>query len=234
VVAVVLALVIALLNPVFEVDPECPGVEIVGVRGSGQDGYGEQVRPIVEAIRGSLASRGHTVASSPLEYTAVSVSDSFGLVLLNGEYDRSVMDGVSALDSRLQAIKDVCHATDIVLVGYSQGAQVVKVALENTSPIHRIAAIVLLADPTRDSAQRGITRLGDIQVEQDGAFGAIALPDYARVVAIDVCAQGDGICERGRRSFIAHTFGYTDVTAHIVSLVAAEFQGRPSGTLTAS
>lgn len=232
--SVAFALVVALLNPVIDVDPECWAVEIIGVRGSGQVGYGEQVRPVVDTVHRSLASAGHSVRISPLDYTAVSVSDSFGFVLLNGEYDRSVMDGVSALQSTLRSIKAACPATDIVLIAYSQGAQVVKTALEGTAPIHRIASIVLMADPTRDSAQRGITRLGDPKLERDGSFGAIALPDYARVVAIDVCAAGDGICERGRRSFTAHTFGYADVAPLVAPIIDTEFLGRPAPAFTAS
>jgi hypothetical protein len=231
VIPVALALIVALLAPITFRDPGCPSVEIVGVRGSGQIGYGEQVQPVVEALHTALVANGRTVESSPLEYTAISVSDSFGFVLLNGEYDRSVTDGVSALRSTLDAIASTCRTTDIVLVAYSQGAQVVKVALEESAPIHRVASIVLLADPTRHIAQRGIARLGDATVERNGTFGAIALPDYLRAVTIDVCAAGDGICERGRRSFTAHIDGYSGVASEIVPLVLAEFEGRASGVL---
>jgi hypothetical protein len=234
VIPIALALIVALLAPITLLDPGCPSVEIVGVRGSGQAGYGEQVQPVVEAVHTALVANGRTVESTPLEYTAISVSDSFGFVLLNGEYDRSVSDGVAALKSTLDNIASTCSTTDIVLVAYSQGAQVVKAALEESAPIHRIASIVLLADPTRNIVQRGIARLGDVTLERDGTFGAIALPDYLRAVTIDVCAAGDGVCERGRRSFTAHIEGYAEVASEIIPLVLAEFEGRASGLLTAA
>jgi cutinase len=221
----VLALIAMLLLPVQTSVDGCSDVHVIGARGSGQQaGYGEQVAPVVEAITLSMAGRGLSVASSSLEYPAISVSDSFGLVLINGRYDASVHAGVTALRATIGRLAGECPTTDVVLVGYSQGAQVIKTALEGSQPGYRISGVVLLADPTRDRSQLGITRLGDPAVERSGSFGAIALPDHLRTVTIDVCAEGDGVCERGRRSFTAHTEGYRDAPQLIAPRLLLELE----------
>lgn len=222
----VLALIVALLVPVPG-STTCPDVHVIGVRGSGQPaGFGSQVAPVVESIVETVDASGRATTSEALEYPAISVSDSLGLVLLTGEYASSVLAGVDALDDRLADIASGCPSTEIVLVGYSQGAQVIKQALADSLPVHRLAGIVLLADPTRDPSQSGIARLGDPGVAAEGAFGAVPLPDHARVVTIDVCAAGDGVCERGRRSLTAHTFGYADTPAVVAPMVVASLDGR--------
>ena len=223
----VFALVLALVSPATPVADGCADVVVVGVRGSGQaPGFGDQVAPVIEELEAAIEGRGLSVRSVALEYPAISVSDSFGLVLLTGDYDRSVRAGVDSLRATFDASRSSCPATEFVLVGYSQGAQVIKTALAGTPPTIPIAAVVLLADPTRDSAQRGIVRLGDPSVERNGTFGAIALPHHVGAVTTDVCATGDGVCERGRQSFTAHTEGYGDAGLIVLPYVLAEFDSR--------
>ena len=164
---------------------ECEDAHIIGVRGSGQTNYGEQVRTVVIDTARSISQTGRTVADHSLDYPAISISDSFGLVLLNGDYDRSVKAGVDSLLSDLDALREECPLTQIVLIGYSQGSQVIKTAMEGRSPVDRIASVVLLADPTRETTQPGVVRLGS-GGDRSGAFGSILLPDYLRTVAIDL------------------------------------------------
>ena len=222
-----LALTLALLAPVAAAPDGCADVHIVGVRGSGQSsGFGEQVGRVVVGIEAALAARGITVTSEALDYPAISVSDSFGLVLLTGDYDRSVSAGVDALRTTLGTTAPSCRSPEFLLVGYSQGAQVIKTALADAEPTVPIAGVVLLADPTRDTTQKGIVRLGDPAIERDGAFGAIRLPHHVSAVAVDVCAVGDGVCERGRQSFAAHTDGYGDASQLAVPYLLAELDSR--------
>jgi len=204
-----LVVALALLVPVAPQATACPDVQIIGVRGSGQTGYGEQVGDVVGSLEATLRNLARSVVSQPLEYPAISVSDSFGLVLLNGQYEESVQAGVQALRVSIDEISTSCQDTQIVLVGYSQGAQVIKVAMENTVPAVRIAAVGLLADPTRDPSQPGVYRLGGVKGLRGGSFGPILLPGYLRPVTVDVCALEDSICERGGFGFVAHTEGYS-------------------------
>ena len=225
--AVIAALVAVLLVPVSYGSDVCADVYVIGARGSGQpDGFGPQAGPVVDSIEASLQGRGLTVESAPLDYPAISVSDSFGLVLLTGDYARSVRAGVIELIAEMTRVARECPESDLVLVGYSQGAQVIKVALEELPPIHRISGIVLLADPTRDRNQIGIARLGDPSVERSGSFGPVALLDHFRSVAVDICAAGDGVCDRGRSSLVAHVEGYVDAPSLVRPIIEAEFEDR--------
>ena len=224
-VLVALSLLVSLLMP-SAATPGCPDVQIIGVRGSGQVAYGPQVAGVVDALIDGASAIGLEALSEAIEYPAISVTESLGLVLINGEYDRSVAEGASAVRSAWLDIADRCPRTDVALVGYSQGAQVIKTALEGTMPRFRIAAVVLLADPTRDPSQPGVTRLGDPAVRAEGAFGGIALPDHLRAVTVDVCAPGDGVCERGRRSLVAHTEGYADAAALVTPYVLSDLSER--------
>lgn len=219
---VVLALVAALLAPIAAPAGDCTDVQLIGVRGSGQSGYGEQVQVVVDEVVPALRGTGRMVSIEALDYPAISISDSFGFVLLTGDYDRSVAEGVDALHHRLEAIASTCPLTDVVLVGYSQGAQVIKLALEGATPRHRVAAVVLLADPTRSIAERALHRLGDVSAVRDGAFGAIELPNHVRSVAVDVCAAGDGVCDRDRRDLRAHVDGYAPLASDVAAAVVAE------------
>lgn len=224
---VALALAVALLSPFATATDGCVDVHIVGVRGSGQPtGFGQQVGRVVEGIESALTGRGLSVTSEALEYPAISVSDSFGLVLLTGDYDRSVGAGVDALRAALATTEPSCPHKEFLLVGYSQGAQVIKSTLAGAEPLIPIAGVVLLADPTRDAAQQGIVRLGDPATDQNGAFGAIGLPHHVSAVTVDVCAAGDGVCERGRQSFTAHTEGYGDAPDLVVPFLLAELDSR--------
>ncbi|MCL1593631.1 MAG: cutinase family protein [Actinomycetia bacterium] len=222
-------LLIAAILPVGANAAGCQDVQILGVRGSGQTGYGEQVGEVVSNLVEDIGASGRSVAAEALEYPAISISDSFGLVLLTGDYDRSVAAGIERLRSAVDGVTEACSDTQIVLIGYSQGAQVIKQTMENTVPNARIASVVLLADPTRDPSQSGITRLGDSQNERGGSFGAIALPGYLRTVAVDVCVDSDGICERGVFGFFAHTDGYTEfseiVATRVMRSISAHIHG---------
>ena len=226
----VFALLVSLILPAPFARGACDDVRVIGIRGSGQPpGFGEQVEPVVEAVGAAMTSTGRTVESVPLEYPALSLADSFGLALFTGEYEASVVAGAEALLADLEATADRCPDTEFVLVGYSQGAQVIKAALADSVPLRHIAGLILLADPTRDHRQAGVARLGDPTVERPGAFGAVPVPDHLRALTVDVCAPGDGVCERGRDSLFAHTRGYDDAAPGIVSFLVAELDDRLRG-----
>lgn len=227
--AAVAAVLLTLLFPLSpgSGDAGCVDAHVIGVRGSGQaPGFGDQAAPVVESVVETLAASGRTVDTVALDYPALSLADSFGLALFTGEYDDSVRAGASALLASLASTATRCPRTEFVLVGYSQGAQVIKTALADAPPLRRITGIVLLADPTRDHRQAGIVRLGDPAVERPGAFGALPLPDHLRAVTLDVCAPGDGICERGRSDLRAHTGGYGTADTDIAPAFAAELADR--------
>lgn len=230
VMVVALLLVVALLVPSVGRSDGCSDVFVVGVRGSGQSRYGPQVSGTVDVLVDRIGSSGRTVTDVPLEYPAISVSDSFGLVLLNGEYDRSVRSGVQELRRVLAEETTRCGGSSIVLVGYSQGAQVIKESVAGSVPDVRIAALVLLADPTRDPSQPGVSRVVDSSTRRGGSFGVIPLPEHLRPVTIDVCAPGDVVCERGSLVIGAHVNGYSDLVGVAAQRAAIVVLGATLGS----
>ena len=217
---VVLSVVLSLFFPLHLGGADgCADVVIVGVRGSGQQGFGEQVGGVVEAASAELWGSGRSVADIALEYPAVSITDSFGLSLFNGDYQLSVDEGVTALTDQLDDLRTNCPSSAVVLVGYSQGAQVIKLATSDRPPIDRIASIVLLADPIRDSTQPGVVHIGSQQGE--GALGTLTLSEATRPITVDVCAVNDSTCTGEGLNFFAHIDGYDGAPAAVMAQLLA-------------
>ena len=219
-----LALVLSLLSPLLGGAADgCPDYQIIGARGSGQAGFGTQVGGVVEDLEETLARAGYDVESIPLDYPAISLVDSFGLALFTGEYDASVDKGVTALAARLDTAANVCPGTGIILVGYSQGAQVVKRTMADRPPVDRIVSVVLLGDPTRDILQSGLVRLGAPFIESEGSLGGFPIPDQIRPLTVDICAVDDSVCSNSGFSFSGHIEGYDDAYESIGPYVEARF-----------
>lgn len=192
---------------------DCSRVTIIGVAGSGQTpGLGEQVDDLIDGIEERLDRAGRSVEVIPLEYPAADVARSFGFVLFNGGYRRSVATGVELLRVAVADLASDCPGTVFVLAGYSQGAQVVKQALGDLDPGLPIAAIVLLADPTRQPDQGATVRIGRTPSSRAGILGPVAIPARFGSRTIDVCAGGDFICSPGRFRPGSHIWGYDDLT----------------------
>ena len=134
----------------------CPGViQVIGVRGSGETnadyhGYGHTVWDVVQKYKSYVPAQ-LTVKSMYVDYQAVGVgydSVAYGLV-----YHQSVAQGIAVLNTKLIALsRQTCVQTGytrILLVGYSQGAQVVAdemAAMPATMGVPIFGAI-LISDP---------------------------------------------------------------------------------------
>ena len=122
----------------------CPDVEIIGARASTErPGLGVLLTPLAQQLTRDLPQ---TVRTTAVDYPAT----------LNN-YQASVRQGVAALAGDLQATAGECADTRFVLMGYSQGANVVGDALAGRGRAApavpdgiagRVAAIVLFGDPT--------------------------------------------------------------------------------------
>jgi len=200
----------------------CSDVAVVGARGSGQIGYGDQVQAVVDEVTVGVSELGGTVSSVALDYPAVSISDNFGLALFNGDYNRSVQTGAANLLAVLDDLGQRCPGTSIVLVGYSQGSQVVKAAMAGRPPVDRIASVVLLADPSRDTLQLGVFRFGNL--DGIGALGSEPLAAHIRPLTLDVCALTDAVCSGGGLDFQSHINGYDTVSAVVLETLLADVE----------
>lgn len=134
---------------------------VLGVRGSGETGYGTTVSTAIAALKKTYKKPVDTMS---LSYPADSVNDLLKILSSTGPlrtlgasitaYFASVNDGVAVLTSELAAQALDCPSRPIVLIGYSQGALVVNRALVALGAAHnpvvgQIAGVELIADPQR-------------------------------------------------------------------------------------
>jgi hypothetical protein len=147
----------------------CPKIVVYYSRGSGQgiDGVADAATP-AGGRRGfdnpgfhlfnALVSRytARVVGSMANAYTAVAVTSPLPLLkrrivnlLVGRQYFASVATGVQSLKRNLTDLVRMCHDSWLVLVGYSQGAQVTRTALSSleSEAQRRIAGVVLFGDP---------------------------------------------------------------------------------------
>jgi len=246
----VIALVLALgsLAAPAAVALECQGqVVVVQVAGSG-NGLGpailftrlfsDGIAPVVPATDVEviqLGAEGHT-----LGYPAIGFPYSnrwFGLWGTPSQridnYNASVGLGVVALEhvvaGRYLTSVAGCRPA-FVLVGYSQGAQVVRGALPDLGEYEdAIAAVVLIGDPTFDPADGSAKFGGSLGPPSEHRVGfmtvlgqdPMGLPEWAAGRSTSVCVRSDPVCQQLDNVLLApitalkfvlspfHIWGYT-------------------------
>lgn len=180
----------------------CSEVEVVSARGTGEPGrlgiiVGD---PVFSAIERRLPGR--TVTSHPVDYPASTSPN-------------SPTDGNRALVNHVSAQAQACPSQRFVLVGYSQGANVVGNSLGISSagaavggPVvatipaavqPRVAAVLVFGYPLRKLG-RGIT----------GGYAERTL---------DICAPNDVVCDPRGVSWLAH-LGYSDDAGRAAAFAA--------------
>lgn len=182
---------------------KCQDVRYIGVRGSDEDpGMGTAVQKTANVFKQGLGGKA-TATLDPLVYPAVSVPELL-LQFAKSAESQSVEDGETSL---LATLDNKCDKEQIVLVGYSQGAMVVKNTLNRgdlpEKVRDRITAVALLADPIFSIKDRtkGLAKkvLGAFHL---GVFARAvslhrtSLPDFVANKAT-LCNEGDLVCGRG-------------------------------------
>ena len=199
----------------------CPRVQVIAARGSGQDWDGstleEPLNTFVNHLRFRLENEdADTWATEDaidvvsLDYPAVDAQkavDAFVNLARNpgqdpidgNEYIESLNQGVQALGAELDSLTNAgCSETQVVLAGFSQGAQVVAdslsvFSLERRMP-DQIASVRLFGEPRfnpRDPAAiPGTLRRG-------GIFGMRGELEFGPDVVESWCVPGDPICDNG-------------------------------------
>lgn len=187
-------------EPQPEVDEDCPDVLFLGARGSGEGGgLGLRVGAVEEAFRTAVGTE-LDVVTEPITYGAPPID---WALTRSAEYVEASRAGARTLATRLLASAQACPTTEVVLVGYSSGAMVVHMALQDpaTAPaLGVVADVELLADPMRsaDDATAGSTA---------GPYAGIAslfrdvdpapVPAAVAAVTSSRCLAGDVICAYG-------------------------------------
>ncbi len=162
----------------------CAEVETIAVRGTTErQGGGIVAGPLASALQRQLP---RTVRTHDLVYPA-----SFA-------YQSSKRQGVTALRARLAQTSAACPDTEFVLIGYSQGADVIGDTLASgTVPAaDRIGAVAVFGDPAFNSREPFVT--GSFRAGVNGIFPRAtgALGQFSDR-AVSFCNRDDNFCQRG-------------------------------------
>jgi cutinase len=166
----------------------CTDVQVVFARGTGEPaGIGRVGQALVDALTPQLGGR--TIAAYGVNYPAT--------------YDfLTAADGATDATNFISSLVAQCPCTRIVLGGYSQGAAVMDM-LAGIPPLGNKIGEVGSAPPlplNLDNSVAAVAVFGNPSTKfsipiSNSVFGGRA---------IDLCADGDPICSRGRNPF-AHT-----------------------------
>lgn len=185
----------------------CADVETIAIRGTTErQGGGIVAGPLASALQDQLDQ---TVQTHDLVYPA-----SF-------DYQRSKSQGVAALRARLSKTSAACPGTEFVLIGYSQGADVIGDTLQSgdVPAADAIGAVAMFGDPAFNSREDFVT--GSFRAGTNGVFprrtGALDLFSD-RIVSF--CNRDDTFCQRGSNG-TGH-FRYGADRQEAVDAVAAE------------
>ncbi|KAH8916836.1 carbohydrate esterase family 5 protein [Atractiella rhizophila] len=170
--------------PKLEERQSCTAVKILSLRGSDETIPGRL--GAVESAIDAQSSQTMTIYDVPYPATFAN-------------YNQSESQGVSLLKAQLASAKTTCPSQKIVVLGYSQGAQVIADVLQSRSTgTDLIKAAALFADPTHVANQpynvgTGSARSG-LSPRASGALNAFSsvLASYC-LVNDPVCASGGNV-----------------------------------------
>jgi hypothetical protein len=147
----------------------CPDVFVVGVRGSGETrgldgadpdrGFGPRAVVVFDRLLRTLGTAGVRTAPVSVDYPALGVGEAaLGFFdTRSAGFGASIEAGSSDLAGLMATTRSACPRAVHVIVGYSQGAEVIRRALA-TGGIPEgddLAAIVLISDLRFDAADAG-------------------------------------------------------------------------------
>lgn len=227
-------------TPLF---PSCPPIAIVGARGSGTQaddaanwggGLGLPAQSFAQTIQATYpdAQIGY------VPYPAVSILNANGIGAglrqkWIGDYDNSVARGKELLREIIESEVAACPATQIMLAGYSQGAQVVGDVFQELSPGIRshINSVALWGDPKyhndpNASFNHALTNQGVLGTRTAFPMDPSAVDSSGRSKVRTYCHPTDPVCQ-GASQLLKHGksghFGYEKVearTAAFATIVA--------------
>jgi pimeloyl-ACP methyl ester carboxylesterase len=191
----------------------CPEVQVVGVRGQSQSldrhrGLGTEVDGIVTALERRLDRDGvDRVAVAAVRHRSRDAADL-------STYDADVAQGRRLLARLLDREVGRCPGARVVVVGFSQGAQIAQETLADRPGLARgVDALALVGSPRHDPGSR-FTHL-DLPGPTAMLPGSVgAGPDLGALDArtVDACLARDVVCDAdGGADYTVHKHGYEDV-----------------------
>jgi cutinase len=185
--------------PAASADP-CPDVEVVFARGSGEPpGLGSVGGPFVDALRSQIGSR--SLGVYPVNYPAsTDFADTTAFAM-------TVIDGIRDAGNHIESMASNCPKTREVLGGYSQGAALAGYVTSAAVPPNVPAGAVPPPMPP-DVANHvaAVTLFGTPSAQFLQQYGAppIAIGPLYQPKTLQLCAQGDAICESVGTPGLAH------------------------------
>ena len=184
--------------PAASADP-CPDVEVVFARGSGEPpGLGSVGGPFVDSLRSQIGSR--SLGVYPVNYPA---STDFS----NADFPITVIDGIRDASNHIESMASNCPRTREVLGGYSQGAAVAGyVTSAAVPPGVPAGAVPPPMPPEVANHVAAVTLFGTPSAQFLQQYGAptITIGPLYQPKTLELCAQGDAICESVGTPGIAH------------------------------
>lgn len=177
----------------------CPALYALGVQGTGESA--SDAAPTTDTGMLSTVFRPLMVAAGDLVARAyVPYESSFGGAVPGSAapYSQSVAGGLGKLRDMAGEVIQRCAGTQLALVGYSQGADVVSQFAQQigagtaTVPADRVAAVALFADPTRNPGAPVFPGAPDKQ-SPDAAPGTSGAAVAAIPALAQISADGGGI-----------------------------------------
>ncbi|WP_026909391.1 cutinase family protein [Patulibacter minatonensis] len=185
--------------------PECRPVVAVNVRGSGQTGptdlrhprHGMPQEDPARTVLTDLSSLvgadvWANVSMTDVPYAAIKVGK--GGFYYTMEYDVSRKDGEGSLGLVLSALNSKCPGAQVILTGYSQGADAIGDELPRVAPDVRkkILGVVLFGDPRFNPSSRAVK--GSFNPDRSGVRGS--RPEFpAEVPVVSYCRSLDPVCQ---------------------------------------
>jgi Cutinase len=162
----------------------CADIEAIGIRGTTEpQGGGIVAGPLASALQDQSDQ---TVKTFNLVYPA-----SF-------DYQRSKAQGVTALRAELAKTNAACPDTRFVVIGYSQGADVIGDTLQssNVPAADQIGAVAMFGDPAFNSKEKFVT--GSFRAGTNGIFPRKtgALNEFSSRI-VSFCNGDDTFCQAG-------------------------------------
>ena len=197
---------------------QCPDVEVVFARGSGEPpGLGSVGGPFVDALRSQIGSK--TLGVYPVNYPA-STDFSSGTA-----FAVTVIDGIRDAGSHIESMASNCPNTREVLGGYSQGAALAGyVTSAAVPPGVPAAAVPRPMPPEVANHVAAVTLFGTPSAQFLQQYGApvIAIGPLYQPKTLELCAQGDAICESVGTPGLAHAlYAVNGMTGQAASYAAS-------------
>ena len=184
--------------PAASADP-CTDVEVVFARGSGEPpGLGSVGGPFVDALRSQIGSR--SLGVYPVNYPA---STDFS----DATFPMTVIDGIRDAGNHIESMASNCPKTREVLGGYSQGAALAGyVTSAAVPPGVPAGAVPPPMPPEVANHVAAVTLFGTPSAQFLQQYGApmITIGPLYQPKTLQLCAQGDAICESVGTPGVAH------------------------------